>query len=74
VTSPRPTLSLYELRREGWLALTERLGISGAIRFLMQYDPGQGDYTTERRSLFADLTLDDVLREMRQGNPGEGSS
>jgi hypothetical protein len=71
VTSPaRPTLSLYELRREGWEALTERLGVSGAIRFLMQYDPGQGDYTTERRSLFADLSLDDVLNEIRQGNPG----
>ena len=68
-SSPRPTLSLYELRREGWKALTERLGVAGAIRFLMQYDPGQGDYTTERRSLFADLSLDDVLNEMRQRNP-----
>ena len=57
--------SLYELRQEGWKALTERLGISGAIRFLMQYDPGHGDYTVERRSLFADLTLDDVLAEIR---------
>jgi hypothetical protein len=38
----RPALSAYELRREGWRALTERLGISGAIRFLMQYDPGRG--------------------------------
>jgi hypothetical protein len=67
VTSPtRPTLSLYELRHEGWKALTERLGVSGAIRFLMQYDPGHGDYTAERRELFADLTLDDVVAEMRR--------
>jgi hypothetical protein len=67
VTSPgRPSLSLYELRQEGWKALTERLGISGAMRFLMQYDPGHGDYTAERRTLFADLSLDDVLSEMRQ--------
>jgi len=70
-SAPRPTLSLYELRREGWNALTERLGVSGAIRFLMQYDPGQGDYTTERRSLFADLTLEDVLSEIRQRDPGQ---
>ena len=48
-STPRPTLSLYELRREGWEA--------------------QGDYTTERRSLFADLSLDDVLREIRQKKP-----
>jgi hypothetical protein len=65
-SSARPTLSLYELRQEGWRALTERLGISGAMRFLMQYDPGHGDYTEERRGLFSDLSLDDVLAEIRQ--------
>lgn len=65
-SSARPTLSLYELRREGWKALTERLGISGAMRFLMQYDPGRGDYTEERRVLFRDLSLDDVLAEIRE--------
>jgi hypothetical protein len=60
-------LSAYELRREGWIALTERLGVSGAIRFLMQYDPGHGDYTEERRRLFADLTLDAAVAEMKTG-------
>ena len=63
---PRPNLSLYELRQEGWKALTERLGVSGAMRFLMQYDPGHGDYTEERRTLFADLRLDDILAEIRK--------
>jgi len=51
-----------------WLALTERLGTSEAIRLLMQYDPGHGDYTEERRRIFADLTLDAVLDEMRAGS------
>jgi hypothetical protein len=63
--SARPPFSAYELRREGWIALTERLGVSGAIRFLMQYDPGYGDYTLERRQLFADLSLDDAVAEIR---------
>lgn len=58
-------LSPYELRREGWRALSERLGVSGAVRFLMQYDPGRGDYTEDRRELFADLSLDDALAEIR---------
>ena len=31
------------------------------MRFLMQYDPGHGDYTEERRTLFADLSLEDVI-------------
>jgi hypothetical protein len=66
-SSARPTLSLYELRQEGWKALTERLGISGAMRFLMQYDPGHGDYTEERRALFGDLSIDDVLGEIERG-------
>jgi hypothetical protein len=68
VSSPRPELSAYELRREGWIALTERLGVAGAIRFMMQYDPGHGDYTEERRRLFEDLTLDAAIAEMR-GRP-----
>jgi hypothetical protein len=58
-------LSNYELRREGWKVLTERLGIAGAIRFMMQYDAGYGDYTREREALLADLTLDEAVRAMR---------
>jgi hypothetical protein len=53
------------LRREGWIALTERLGVSGAIRFLMQYDTGHGNYTEERRALFAGLTMEEAVAEMK---------
>jgi hypothetical protein len=31
------------------------------MRFMMQYDPGYGDYTQERREIFADLTIDTLL-------------
>ncbi len=58
-------LSAYDIRREGWRALTERLGIGGAIRFLAQYDPGHGAYTVERRVLFQDDSLDELLAEMK---------
>ena len=68
-SSARPSLSAYELRHEGWKALTERLGVSGASRFLMQYDPGHGDYTVERRELFASLTMDEAVAEMKAGSP-----
>jgi len=57
-------MSLYEIRMEGWKALTERLGAAGAMRFMMQYDPGHGDYSKERHSLFADLTVDDLAQEI----------
>lgn len=54
-------MSLYQIRMEGWKALTERLGPAGAMRFMMQYDPGYGDYSKERHQIFADLTMDEVL-------------
>ena len=60
------TLSSYEIRAEGWKALTERLGVSGAIRFLMEYDPGHGDYVEERRELFGDLSLDEAIARVRR--------
>ena len=65
-------LSNYEIRAEGWKALTERLGVSGAIRFLMQYDPGHGDYVEERRELFRDLTLDELVARTREKAAGGG--
>lgn len=63
-------LSNYEIRAEGWKALTERLGVSGAIRFLMEYDPGRGDYVEERRELFRDLTLDEAIARAREKSRG----
>lgn len=60
------SMSAYQIRLEGWKALTERLGPSGAMRFMMQYDPGHGDYTKERQEIFADLELEDLLALIRQ--------
>ena len=59
-------MSLYEIRLEGWKALTERLGPAGAMRFLMQYDPGHGDYSKERQEIFADLDIEELLADVRR--------
>ncbi|MGA8809423.1 MAG: hypothetical protein WB973_16255 [Thermoanaerobaculia bacterium] len=58
------SMSLYQIRMEGWKALTEALGAAGAMRFMMQYDPGYGDYTQERREIFADLTIEALLDDI----------
>jgi hypothetical protein len=63
------SMSLYEIRMEGWKALTERLGPAGAMRFMMQYDPGHGDYSKERHQLFDDLSLDDLLASIERSKP-----
>ena len=59
-------MSLYQIRMEGWKALTERLGPAGAMRFMMQYDPGHGDYSQERHEIFAALTLDELLEAVER--------
>ncbi len=64
--SKSSSMSAYQIRMEGWKALTERLGPSGAMRFMMQYDPGDGDYSRERHELFADVDLEDLLTAIRR--------
>jgi len=42
------------------------------MRFMMQYDPGHGDYTRERRDIFAELTIDTLLDTLDKGErPGD---
>ena len=57
--------SLYEIRMEGWKALTERLGPGGAMRFMMQYDPGHDDYSKERHEIFAAVTVEELLEAIK---------
>lgn len=67
-----------ELRRKGFLALVNALGYVDAIRFLQQYDPGQGDYTKERHQWSEQLNLDDfrayVKRKREQETSQEDAS
>lgn len=58
-------MSNYQLRQEGWEALTERLGVSGAMRFLMQYDTGHGDYTRDRKAILESLESTEITEELR---------
>jgi hypothetical protein len=68
------SMSLYEIRMEGWKALTDRLGPAGAMRFMMQYDPGYGDYSKERHELFATVTMDEIAESITSAGEGPPSS
>ncbi len=48
------------IRRRGINALIQELGVVGMVEFIRQFDPGKGDYTKERESLLANITMDDV--------------
>ena len=59
-------LTPIEIQKAGWVALKTQLGLVGALRFLLQYEKGEGDYTAERRELFKDETVESVLDRMRK--------
>ena len=62
-----------ELRRKGFLALVNALGYVDAIRFLQQYDLGQGDYTQERHQWSEQLYLDDFQAYVKRKREQETS-
>ena len=64
----RPTLD--EIYREGLQALRDRLGRAGMIRFLQQFETGQGDYARERHKWVDRVTLDDLRQLAAAKNPG----
>ncbi len=52
-----------ELRRRGLEILVRELGYLDAMRFLHQYETGQGDYTRERRQLLPPWTAEEIVGE-----------
>ena len=58
------TLSFYEIRTVGFEALLRELGPAGAIRFIQQYETGQGDYTRDRKKLLPKKSVREIGREI----------
>ena len=54
------------LRKAGISALKKELGTVGATYFLRQFNVGQGNYTVEREKLLANITLDDIVENVRE--------
>jgi hypothetical protein len=50
-----------DINRLGYRALVKELGFDGMVRFLNQFNLGEGDYTQERRQWLDDLSIDDVF-------------
>lgn len=58
------TLSLYEIRTVGFEALLRELGPAGAVRFIQQYETGQGDYTRDRKKLLPKKSVREIGKEI----------
>jgi hypothetical protein len=59
-------LTPIEIQKAGWEALKKQLGLVGALRFLLQYERGEGNYTELRRELFKDETVENIIGRMRK--------
>ena len=64
------TKPLAEITRQAIDVLYRELGAADAIRFVRQFTSGLGDYTAERDALFANVTLDQIIAEMKTSPNG----
>jgi len=60
------TRPLAEITQEAIRVLFLNMGVVNTVRFINQYTTGYGNYTEERRELFADQTLDDLVSQIEQ--------
>jgi len=59
-------LTPVEIREAGWNALKAQLGLPGAIKFLLQYEKGEGDYTELRREIFKNETVESLIDKIKK--------
>lgn len=57
---------LTEITHEAIQVLCKEIGIVNTIRFINQFTTGSGNYTAEREQLFGDLSLGEVVSEIKQ--------
>ena len=59
-------MTLAELNRKAFKTLVDSLGYVEAVRFFKQFESGDGDYTKDRHKWLDDLSLDDILTDIKQ--------
>ncbi|HMO57844.1 MAG TPA: hypothetical protein PKA05_23235 [Roseiflexaceae bacterium] len=62
-TTMRP---LTELTAAAIQLLFKEMGVVNTLRFLNQFSTGFGNYTTERDALFRDMSVDDIVAEIKR--------
>ena len=56
---------LAEINREAEAILIREMGVVKALRFLNQFRAGSGDYTKERGQWLDDLSLEQIVSEIK---------
>ena len=58
--------ALTEITKEAIEVLSNEIGIANTIRFINQFTAGIGNYTEERTLLFEDMSLGQILTEIKK--------
>ncbi len=54
-----------DLRERAWKALVKELGLADALRYLILFQPGRGNYVRERKDLLEDKSVDELFESLR---------
>ena len=54
------------LREIGYAALLQSLGYADALRFLVQLNPGQGNYLEWQEQIFGEASVDEIYEQARK--------
>jgi len=65
ILSLSETKPLAEITQNALKVLYKEIGVVNTVRFLNQFTAGYGNYTEERWQLFADLTLDEIISDIK---------
>jgi len=60
------SMTYEQIRLAGFKALERELGVVGMIRFLQQYEIGDGDYTKDRHNWLKDEDVETLARKIRE--------
>jgi hypothetical protein len=63
IAEPQP---LAEVTAQAIKVLCAEIGVVNTVRFIGQFTAGYGNYTEERDRLFANLTLADIVSEIKR--------
>jgi hypothetical protein len=56
------TMTPQQIRAAGLDALSRKLGVAGMIRFMQQFEMGQGDYSKDRHQWLDQYDAADIAR------------
>lgn len=59
-------MTLEQIRAAGMAALTRELGVVGMIRFMQQFEIGEGDYSKERRRWLDNQDVETIATRIQE--------